>query len=268
MRLYYLLPLSLLFCSLSAQTYRVGPGDLLKISEATHKEEFDDEFRVDNQGNLSLPYLSPLQVQDKTITELQAQITAALMESDLINPQVFIDILEYNYRPISVIGAVKEPGKLKRIGDNVDLIEALTLSGGIQENASNQLFVIRKTPEGLNETLEVNYRELMVEGKYYLNIPLYPGDTVNVPVQKPLLVSVIGEINKPGELSFSRDSKVTILRVIAAAGGFTDYAKRGKILVKRDVNGESKEFPLNVKDIQRNKATDFVMEHNDVVIVP
>ena len=164
MRPHFAFLLLMITGSLAAQTYRVGHGDLLRISEATQKEDFDSEFRVDNQGNLSLPNLGQVQVQDKTVAELQALISEKLRESEVINPQVFIDILEFNYMPISVIGAVKTPGKLKR-GDNMDLIEALTLSGGIQENASDRLFVIRKNPDDLNETLEVSYRELMVDGK-------------------------------------------------------------------------------------------------------
>ncbi len=250
-----------------SQTYRVGPGDLLKISVIELKE-MDNEYRVDNRGFLNLPYIGPISVKNSSVIELQQMITEKLKDGFVNNPQVFIDILEYNFRPISVIGAVKEPGKLKRVEQNVTLIDAISQSGGVLENASDKIFVIRKTEQGLNETLEVSYRELMIQGKWYLNVPLYPGDTVNIPIEKPMVVSVIGEVNKPGELKFPRDSKVTILRVIASAGGFTDYAKRHKLLIKRDVNGESIEIPINVKNIEKNKAADFEMKHNDVVIVP
>lgn len=258
-----------ILCSFSAfsQTYRVGPGDLLKISVIELKE-MDSDYRVDNRGNLNLPYIGVLSVQNATVIELQQKITEKLQDGFVNNPQVFIDILEYNFRPITVIGAVNKPGKLKRVEQNVTLIDAISQSGGVLENASDKIFVIRKTEEGLNETLEISYNQLMIEGLWYLNVPLFPGDTVNIPMEKPMVVSVIGEVNKPGQLLFSRDSKVTILRLIAAAGGFTDYAKRHKILVKREVNGQPTEIAINVKNIEKNKAADFVMQHNDVVIVP
>ncbi len=250
-----------------AQTYRVGPGDLLKIT-VLEMEELNKEYRVDNLGHINLPYLGSLDVKENTATDLQEVISNKLQKEYMNDPQVFVDIMEFNFRPISVIGAVMEPGKLKQDPQNLDLLDAITQSGGVKENHSDRIFVIRKTPIGLNETLEISYRGLMIEGLSYLNIPLYPGDTVNIPVERPLVVSVIGEINKPGELKFSRESKVTILQVIAKAGGFTDYAKRHKVKIKREVNGEQVQIPINVKNIERNKEPNFVMQHNDVVIVP
>lgn len=253
--------------ALMAQIYRVGPGDVIKIAVIELKE-MENEYRVDSTGFLGLPYLGRVKVQGLTATELQAEITKKLEVEFVNDPQVFIEILEYNYQPISIIGAIKEPGKLKQLNQSVTLIDAITQSGGLLENAGDKILVIRKAPGGMSETLEISYRELMIDGVWYLNIPLYPGDTVNIPVERPFIVSVIGEVNKPGELKFSRESKVTILRVIAAAGGFTDYAKRQKVMIKREVDGHQKEIVINIKDIDRNKATDFEMQHNDVVIVP
>ena len=259
----------LLLAALGAtgQVYRVGPGDVIKIS-VIELEEMENDYRVDSVGTLGLPYLGKIKVQGMTVGEIQDEITKKLEVEFVNDPQVFIEILEYNFQPISIIGAVKEPGKLKQLNQTVTLIDALTQSGGLLENAGDKILVIRKAPGAMSETLEISYRELMIDGVWYLNIPLYPGDTVNIPVERPFIVSVIGEVNKPGELSFSRESKVTILRVIAAAGGFTDYAKRQKVLVKREEAGQPKEYVVNIKNIERNKAADFQMQHNDVVIVP
>ena len=250
---------------LNAQTYRVGPGDLLKIS-VVQLEEIDGDYRIDNTGNVNLPYVSKIEVKDLSLAELQERVTESL-KTYVRDPQVFIDVLEYNYKPITVIGAVKEPGKIKRMMQNVSLIDAVTQSGGLQDNAGDKIVVIRKSPAGISSTLEISYRDLMVEGKWYENIPLYPGDTINIPVERPFVVSVIGEVNKPGEHKFSRDGKVSILRVIAAAGGFTDYANKKKVLVKRENRGEPQEITINVRDIERNRATNFEMQHNDVIIV-
>jgi polysaccharide export outer membrane protein len=250
----------------TAQTsYRVGPGDLLKIS-VIELEEMENEYRVDNLGFLNMPYLGRVDVKNATILELQEKITDEL-KAYVNDPQVLIDILEYNFRPISVIGAVKTPGKLKRLTRSLNLIDAISESGGRSDNAGDKIFVIRKTPENMSETLQISYRELMIEGDGSLNIPLFPGDTINIPVEQPLLISVIGEVNTPGEHEFSRSSKVTILRVIAAAGGFTTYANRRKVLVQRDVNGKKEQIEVNVRKVERNREVDIEMKDNDVVIV-
>ena len=75
-------------------------------------------------------------------------------------------------------------------------------------------------------------------------------------------------MNRPGEYKFTRDSRITILRVIAAAGGFTDYAKQQKLVIKREVGARAQKFTVNVRAIQDSGEEDFLMEHNDVVIVP
>lgn len=252
---------------LTAQSYQVGPGDLLRIS-VTELEEIANKYRIDNLGYLTLPYLGRIEAKGETVPELVDSITEKLKLRFVNDPHVFVDLIEYNFRPISVIGAVKTPGRLTRLTGNIDLVEAIIQAGGVLENASDRILVMRKNPSGIGETLEISYNELMIQGESYLNIPLYPGDTINIPVKQPLVVSIIGEVNRPGELKFSRNSKITILRVIAASGGFTDYAKRHKILVRRDIRGEAKEFRVNLKAIQSNRQPDFVMEHNDVVIVP
>lgn len=248
------------------QEYLVGPGDLIKISVA-ELDDVEDNYRIDSQGHLSLPYLGRIDVQDKSLQDLTTTLTTAF-EKYVNEPHVFVEIVEFNYRPISVIGAVKEPGKLDRSGGNLKLVEALTLAGGLSDNAGDRIIILRKTPWQVDETLEISYREMMELGQAHFNIPLYPGDTINVPVAQPLVVSVIGEVNRPGEYKFSANTKVTFLRVIAAAGGFTDYAKRQRIVIKRQQNGQANDIEVNAKDIQANRAVDLSMAHNDVVIVP
>ena len=248
-----------------AQVYQVGPGDKLKVS-VIELEEIGSEYRIDFSGNLSLPLLEPLNVQDKTVTEVREAITEALKKGFVNSPSVFVEIVEIEYMPIRVIGAVNNPGKLDGILQNIYLVDAITEAGGVLENAGDTISIMRRA-KGINETLKISYSQLMIEAKPHLNIPLFPGDTINIPVAQPLVVSVIGEVNKPGQHEFSRAHQVTILRVIAVSGGFTDYAKRNRVIVRRVNNGKSDEIDVNVRAIQEKGAEDFVIQHNDVVIV-
>ena len=265
----FLFCLALTTATLGAQDYRVpykiGPGDLLRVS-VLDLSEMDNNYRVDTLGNINLPHLGRVPAGQKTVSELQSFIMQRLKEGYLNDPRVMVEIEEFNFRPIAVIGAVQNPGRLKTANLDMNLIEALTQAGGVLPNAAHKLLVMRKT-DGVDETLEINLNDLLVEGKAYLNIPIFPGDTINVPTEKPFVVSVIGEVNKPGEYKFTRDGKITILRVIAAAGGFTDFARQSRVIIKRE-GEEASEFRVNVKAIQENRKTNFEMEHNDVVIVP
>lgn len=247
-----------------AQNYQLGPSDLLKIA-VIELEDMSGEYRINNQGELNLPYLGLFQVLNKTVSQVRQELVEKITSEDLVKqPQVFVDLLEVNWRPINVIGAVKTPGKLEKVYQHITLVDALTRAGGLQDNAGDSILIMRTTPEGFSETLSISYVELLIEGDPHLNIPILAGDTINIPIEEPLLVSILGEINKPGEFEFKSNSKVTLLRVIASAGGFTDFAKRHKVAVRRG----GKEEKVDVRAIQQGKAADYVMEDGDIVSIP
>lgn len=246
--------------------YNTGPGDLLKIS-VINLEEMNGEYRVDTLGYISLPYIGRTLARGVTITELQKKISEKLEEGYLNNPQVLVEVKEFRFQPISVIGSVKNPGRLETLDLDIDLLEAITQAGGITQEAGNRILVMRKSSSGRNRTLTINLSDLLIEGQARLNIPLFPGDTVNIPAKKPLVVSVLGEVMSPGEYKFSSDSRTTLLKVIAAAGGFTTYARQNKLTVKREVDGATESIRVNAKAISEGKVDDFEIHHNDLVIV-
>ena len=249
-----------------AAQYKVGPGDLLKITVLELEELKGSEYRIDNQGNLTLPYLGLILVKDLSLSDLRTAITDGLKSGFLKDPQVFVELIEVQYRPIRVIGAVAKPGKLDRVQD-INLIEAITQAGGVTKEAGDTIFIMRRTPKNTTVSFKISYSELFIEGKAESNHPIYPGDTINIPAEIPIQISIIGEVNKPGQYQFSPRSRATILRVIAVAGGFTDFAKRNRVLVKRETETGNSDIPVNVKSIESSDAEDFEILHNDVVIV-
>ena len=245
--------------------YNTGPGDLLKVS-VINLEEMNGEYRVDTLGYINLPYIGRTLVRGITITELQDKISKKLEEGFLNNPQVLVEVKEFRFQPISVIGAVQNPGRLETINLDIDLLEAITQAGGITGEAGSRILVMRKASSGRTRTLTIDLADLLIEGQAHLNIPLFPGDTVNIPAKKPMVVSVLGEVMSPGELKFSTE-RTSLLKVIAAAGGFTTYARQNKITVKREVDGVPKSFKINAKAISEGRIDDFEIQHNDLVIV-
>ena len=108
----------------------------------------------------------------------------------------------------------------------------------------------------------------MIKGDPNANIPLRSGDIVNIPPESFMSIYIFGEVKTPGHLKMVKEGDVTLLRAIAQAGGFTDRARKGSILVKRNVNGKEIKIKINVKDILRGKNKDFVLVNNDIVHVP
>jgi len=92
---------------------------------------------------------------------------------------------------------------------------------------------------------------------------------VNPTVQIRLIngkVSVLGEVNRPGYVSFSGD-RLTILEALAAAGDLTVYGKRDNVLVSREVNGIIEMQRVNLRSTDLYKSPVYYLQQNDVIYV-
>src|SRR5271168_3186029 len=58
---------------------KLAPGFLMSLT-VLDDSDFDGEFRVDEQGNLTLPILGSVRVEGETVSEAQAQIQQKLLD--------------------------------------------------------------------------------------------------------------------------------------------------------------------------------------------
>jgi len=98
-----------------------------------------------------------------------------------------------------------------------------------------------------------------------------PDASVTVAVRQPLgnVVSVIGQVQKPGELSAGH--RLSVMQALSMAGGLTPYAAEGKItILRRNSDGTEKSIPFPYDEIMRGRQleSDIVLSPGDVVVVP
>ena len=82
--------------------------------------------------------------------------------------------------------------------------------------------------------------------------------TVNVIVKEvnSAKVSVLGEVKTPG--MYKIKDRATVLDALALAGGFTEYAKRDKVmLIRIESNGQQHHFQINVDDQLKGRKGDL-----------
>ncbi len=246
--------------------YTIGAKDLLSIN-VFEVPELNITVRVTENGDITLPLLGTIKAGGLTRFQLEERMAELLERSYLKNAQVTVFIKEYQSKKVSVIGAVKNPGNYDLIGKQ-SLLQLISLAGGLTESAAGRIIVIRQYNNGKNASLKIDLDELMVNGNADLNIPLNPGDIVNIPVERTSDVYVFGQVNNPGYIKVRSSSEMTILKVIAQAGGFTDRARRGTVLITRKEKGKQLKIKVNVKKILRGKQQDFVILADDIVFVP
>ena len=80
-------------------------------------------------------------------------------------------------------------------------------------------------------------------------------------------VYVMGEVKKPGEIELINEQS-SLLRMIAKAGDFTDFANRKNVFVLRDVRGETVMKRINLVDIHAIALSSLQIFPNDIIYIP
>jgi len=210
------------------QEYRVGPKDLLEIS-VFGADELSRTVRVSEDGKVTLPLLGEVLVDGLTKSELEKKLADLLGEKYVQNPQVTVFIREYQSKRVSVLGAVEKPGPYQLLG-RLTLMQIVSEAGGLTRDAGSDIIIIRQLLDGTSTSLRISIDDLFLKGDAQLNVPLEPGDIVNIPVDKLVAVYVFGQVKNPGALQVKRSAIPTLLQAIAQAGGFTERASRGGVV--------------------------------------
>ena len=247
--------------------YKIGAKDLIEIS-VFGLNDMNKTVRVSEGGKITLPLLGEVEVEGLTKTELEKKLSQLFEEKYLQSPQVTVFIKEYQSKRISVLGAVGKPGPYELLGRQT-LLQLISEAGGLTENAGDKIIVIRPLQDGTSTVFKISIDDLFLEGDASLNIPLQANDIINIPVDKEVFIYVFGQVKRPGALKVKKSNIPTLLQAIAQAGGFSERASKGKVLIKRiDKDGEEQKIKVNVKDIIKGKKKDIQLLENDVVYVP
>jgi len=246
-----------------AKEYVIGTADVLAISVLDNKE-LDTVVSVNPGGKITVPLIGDLQAAGLTVSELTQQLVKNFAEK-VKSPQVTVTLREVNSYRIYFLGKVGKPG-IQTSKSEVTLLQALSMAGGTQEGADLSLaYVARGT-----ERLPVDFVKLLRFGDLSQNITLDPDDTVVIPDTPQNVIYVTGEVKQPGMLPFVRERDWTALKAVLAAGGFTQFAARGRASLIREEAGKRLIIPIDFNDLMRNPEAgkDVPMKPGDILNVP
>jgi polysaccharide export outer membrane protein len=245
--------------------YRLGPKDLLEI-KVLEIPELNVERRVNDGGTITLPMVGDFAVSGLTASEIRVRLETLLKEKYVNRADVSIVVKDFANKPVSVLGAVARPGALN-ISGRWSLLQAISAAGGVTDAAGRKIFVLRRSDNGLSDTLEVSTDDLFRNASQMWNIPIYPSDVVNIPGRSTLRIFCIGEVRTPGAVEFSADDRITLLSVLAKAGGLTDRASKTIRIKRRDASGRDVETVVDYKRVLSGKDIDPTLKADDVIVI-
>lgn len=246
--------------------YRIGPKDLVEI-KVFEVPELNLERRVNDNGDIALPLLGDFSVGGLTAGEARDRLEAMLTAKYVNRASVSVIVKEFANKPVSIVGAVPKPGSLN-ISGRWTLLQAISAAGGLAQGAGRKIFILRTAESGLTDRLEIDVDDLFRESTARWNVPIFPSDVVNIPSKTTIRIFCLGEVKSPGALEFDSDDRISLLSVIAKAGGLTDRASRGSIRIKRrGADGRDVELTVDYKRVVAGKDADPELKPDDVVIV-
>lgn len=158
--------------------YLIGPEDVLHIT--VWKElELDREVVVRPDGKISFPLVGTLQAAGRTTAEIQSELTERLKKY-IPDPVATVSVKTVAGYKIYVLGKVNNPGEFT-IGRYVDVLQALTLAGGLNPYASEGGIKVLRRKHGKQIALPFDYGEVEDGENLEQNILLKSGDVVVVP---------------------------------------------------------------------------------------
>jgi polysaccharide export outer membrane protein len=249
----------------SSGDYRVGPKDLIEV-RVLELPELAVERRVSDSGTIDLPLLGEMAVSGLTPSEIRSRLEATLKAKYVNRASVSIVVKEFANKPVSVLGAVQRPGSLS-ISGRWTLVNAITAAGGLTATAGHKIYVLRRADNGLSDTLEISSDDLFRSATPLWNIPIQPSDIINIPARTSMTVFCLGEVKSPGAIQFDSDDRLSLLSVIAKAGGLTDRASKIVRIKRRNAEGKDVEKVVDFKRIVSGKDPDYPIEPNDVIVV-
>jgi polysaccharide export outer membrane protein len=158
--------------------YIIGSEDVLQIHIWKHPE-ISATVPVRSDGKISIPLLNDIQASGLTPQKLKIEI-AKKMSNYIEEPTVSVIVEAINSLKVSVSGKVNAPGVYK-IGRKINIIDAISLAGGLSQFADASKVKIVRTINGQRKMYLINY-DAFVNGKNIdQDISIFPGDSVIVP---------------------------------------------------------------------------------------
>lgn len=169
-------------------SYRLIVGDQIAVT-IFGEGELAVSQRLDSQGRVRLALVGDLILSGKSVREAETLIEQLYVDRRILKqPMVSLTVQAYAIRDISILGAVRSPGKLTFPPEKstLDVTDVITRAGGFLPTAKSDLVKItRVDAAGRETTVELNVEAMLTRrganSSTPKEYPILPGDRLWVP---------------------------------------------------------------------------------------
>lgn len=164
--------------SVWAEDYKIGVGDVLKISTWKEGDLSLPQVQVRRDGKITFPLLDDLQAEGKTTVELKKTIQEKLTEF-VEAPNVTVSLVSAVSQKYYILGEVKSVGEFPLI-KKLTVVQAFALAKGFTEWASKDEIILFRKDTSEERVIKIDYDDI-AKGKLAMDIELKADDIIIVP---------------------------------------------------------------------------------------
>lgn len=253
------------------------PGENLEVI-VNEDSGFNNRYVVRRGGYIIMPGIGRVSVAGKTVTQAERDISSSLRQTQLKRATVTVERFQgVNDESGSVVylaGEFRNPRPYKiPNGTSPTLISVMLSSGGWTDRADLTRVKIMRVARNKPVANEVNVKRILDgqvgSGGLGADITLTEGDVVVLPSGSLNLVYVTGRVKRPGSYRVTEGEKLTVYGAVLQSGGFDHFASLSRTHILRAMpDGTKAKIPVDVKEVQRGRKPDVILQPNDIVVIP
>lgn len=238
----------------TAQEYRLGPGDGVKIS-VFQNPDLGLETRVSDTGAISYPLVGSVQIGGLTVAAAERAIADGLKKGGFVlQPQVTLVIQQVRGAQVAVLGQVARPGRYPLESTAMKVTDVLALAGGTAPQGADRV-ILTGVRNGRRVRAEIDVADLFVAWTPEKDVAVMAGDTLYV--HRAPQFYVYGEVQRAGAYRVER--QMTVLQALSLGGGLSPRGtERGIRIHRRGEDGA-----VRVTNPQLNDP----VQPDDVIVV-
>ena len=244
------------------EEYTLGAGDEISI-QCPARPELASKEVIGPDGRITLQLVGALIIANLTREEAAKKISNALSQY-YTDVTATVQIDKYGSNHVTLLGDVKTPGTIN-FDQTPTLLEVLS-KGGIETrpdgNLPEQCVIYRG-----DDVLWVDLQDLLTSGSPLADLRLRRNDVVFVPAISTRTITVMGQVQHPGEIPLRHNS--TLTSILGEAGGVSDAAGSNPELqiVHRSKGGKTQY--IRFKDLLKpGTGSEISLNAGDVLYVP
>jgi polysaccharide biosynthesis/export protein len=246
--------------------YILGTSDSININ-LTDTDDLDGIYKIDQEGMIDLPFIGKIKLGELTLNETQ-NLLLQIIKNFYKNPDLQIDIEEFNSNKVYIVGAVKNQITIPLNEQPLSLIEA-AIRANFNPGSEDKLFGTSGLLRREGNVYRINLTNIFKNKDEKENFYLKRNDIIFI--DKNLnSIHVFGEVSRPGK--YFPDMNYSLTELISSVGinQLTANAKKVYIIREKfDTFLEIDVFQLDIRNpVNLIAGKKFKVKKGDIIFIP